>query len=144
MLKKGQVLIEILIAVGVAVIALLSISRLSSRSINNSGSAVRQSTATNYAQTAIDKARFLKNDGGLAAVSNSVFDTGYHCFNGTNIIAALGAYCTITSTEYEGRVYMERATINSKIELSITAEIRWVEGSLTRTVKNEAKMVFDQ
>lgn len=143
-MKKAQALIEIVIAIGVAVLALLALSQISSKSITNTGSASRQSTATNYAQTAIDMARFIKNDGGLAAVSNVKFDTGYHCFNGTSIADAVGDYCAITSSEYEGRVNMQRTTINSKIELTVTAEVRWVEGSLTRTVKNEAKMVFDQ
>jgi len=136
-------MIEILIAIGVAVIALLSISRITSRSIINTGSASRQSTAINYAQTAVDMVRNTKNALGLAGKTSPSLANGTWCFNGTAVDTATSGYCQI-NLEYQGRVTFTHTTINLKDELTVLAEVQWVEGNLTRTVKNEAKMVFDQ
>ena len=141
--SKGQMLVEILVAVGVAVVALLAISRISSRSIVNVGSAVRQSQASSYARSAISVVKNIKNSLGTAAKTDPRLVAGTRCFNGTVINPAITGYCTIGSTEYSGRVTITQVTINSKVELGVVAEVQWTEGALTRTVKNEAKMVFE-
>ncbi len=148
-MRKAQALVEIIIAIGVAVIALLSISRISSRSVYNTGSASRQSAATGYAQSAINYAKNVKEVSGFSAVTNAKFNNGYHCYDGLEIKDVVDAtgYCSIGSTDFSGRVTMSRAQIpllTGKIELTVFAEIQWIEGNLTRMVKNEAKIVLDQ
>jgi len=146
MKKTGQALVEIVVAIGVAVLALLAISRVSSRSIFNAGAASRQNQAFNYAHNAIDMIKEMINSEGRAAQTDQLFtDTKTWCFNGVTVNTTNGtSFCTIGSTEFEGQVTMSRAPINGKDELTVVSQVRWVEGGLNRSVKNEAKFVLDQ
>lgn len=142
--RRGQLLIEIVAAIGVAVVALLAMSRISSRSVSVSGTAIRQTQASGLARSAIDVVKNIKE--GLDYddyFTEPVFQTGNYCFDGTNIVTATNDYCDIPNTEFEGRVVVVSNTIAAKVELTIRSQIRWVEGSIDKLVENEGKLILN-
>ena len=61
-MKSGQALIEILIAVGVSVVALLAIVQMSTQAVSNSGFATRRSAATAVASKVLEWIRGKKTE----------------------------------------------------------------------------------
>jgi Tfp pilus assembly protein PilV len=53
-MKKGQLMIEVIIAISVAMVAIVGLVQVATRSVNNSGSARRQSEATTYGTEALE------------------------------------------------------------------------------------------
>lgn len=59
-MKPAQILVELLLAIGVAVLTLVALIGATTRSLFNAGFAQRQSVATNYAQGAMEWIRTQK------------------------------------------------------------------------------------
>lgn len=78
-MRKGQLLIEVMIAVSVAVVAIVGIVQVANRSVNNSGAARRQSEATTYGTEAIEWIVAQKDIGGWGSLVSHANNT--YCFN---------------------------------------------------------------
>jgi Tfp pilus assembly protein PilV len=61
--RSGQALIEAVVAFAIAMVALVSLLRLSNRAVGNSGQSSRQAVATSYATEAINYLKGIKTKG---------------------------------------------------------------------------------
>ena len=138
-LISGQIIIEVVVGLAIAAIALLVITQISTRSTANAGYASRQAAATGLASGALEKARNIKRTKGLAAKTDPVLSAGIHCFDGAQIADTTGDYCSITNTIYQGRVTF---TPSGK-EIKMVAEIRWDEAGGIKVTIHEGLLVFE-
>lgn len=82
--RKGQVLVELLLAFVVASLSLVSMAQIATRSVSNSGYATNRSEATNYTSSGMEWVRKQRPiDGSFYTYS------GLYCLN-TNPISGLG------------------------------------------------------
>lgn len=61
-MRKGEVMVELLLALAIAVIAIVALVAVTTRSIFTSGFSKRQSEATSYAQEVMECVRNKKNE----------------------------------------------------------------------------------
>lgn len=130
--KKGQILVEMMIALGMAVVGLLSLVIVANKSIANSGFAKRQMQANGYTTQIIEYVRNQKELLGWEAFQANY--SGNRCFNGTNIAASPS--CSISGTEFTSsvRINFDRITppATGIDRMRVEAEVNWEEGGRTQ------------
>lgn len=133
-------LVEAMVAIGVAITILVAIVSLSRRSVSNSGQASRQSLATNYASEMVDWLKKESKDWEIFKTKASVLGTVY-CFNTTSWPGASGgcaAGLTIGGTEFVREVTLVDATATVD-RITAKVEIKWQEGSRQEVVVQTAE-----
>lgn len=125
-MKKGQALIEILMAVAIAAVVLVALAGMGTKSTSNSGFSSRQTQATSYAQQIMNYFKTARQDGWNTI--SSTYTAGTYCYNGTTI--ASGSWCSIPNTEYTNSIAVTRSTVgaNTPEPIGVTVKVRWYEG----------------
>ncbi len=67
-MRNGSTLVEVVIAVGVAIVGLVALTQIGTKSINNTGFSTRQAQATAYASQALENVRKIKEKNGWTAI----------------------------------------------------------------------------
>ncbi|TSC87468.1 MAG: hypothetical protein G01um101416_451 [Microgenomates group bacterium Gr01-1014_16] len=125
---------EILIAFAVAVIAIVGLAQIATKSVANAGAAKRSAQATVYAME------------GLEWITGERDTTDWQTF-----YARSGAYCisgltwaslpcgTIGTTEYSRSVVVTPAIVNSVQQVTAAVTVTWTEGTRTASVSQTSK-----
>jgi len=116
-MKKGQVLIEVIMAFAIAVVALLGLIQLSTKSVSSSGTAKRESQATAYAQQAMEELR-----AGKANWDEFCSDT--------SVSVSLDIFTITTAKNCD----------NSKKFVSVTVAVTWDENNKTKTITQQTQI----
>ncbi len=140
--KKGQILLETLIAFSIAVVVLIAVMNLATRSVNNSGVSDRTSEATSYADQGIN---WVKSQVVLSwSDFNDSFTSGSHyCLqtlsNWTPSPTPAAGSCG-TGQEISGTQFFREAVLfkltdsNLRNYIEATVTVTWTEGMNTKTV----------
>lgn len=110
MSEKGQTLVEVVVALGVAVLVIIALVAATTTSVRNAQFAKNQSLATKYAQEGMEKVRALRDQ------------------NPTTFWSKTG-----TETETLG-IFTRKITYNEIIDnqkMEVTVTVSWTEGSVT-------------
>lgn len=122
-MKRGQMLVELLIALGVATLAIVALVSITTRSVSNAGYSQRQSTATAYATQAMEWIRSQKNTDWQTFSAHS----GLYCLNS---LAWTAGACPATKVLDSG-TFARDVTISSPTPQQIQAvvTVSWSEAS---------------
>lgn len=122
--KSGSVLIEVLVAVSVAIVGLLALVTIGTKSVNNSGFATRQSQATGFASQALENVRARKQSLGW-----DVFKTNYGSSPRCGTTLASGC-CTVGNAgEFNSCVTLQfvPASGTASEYVRVISEVTWSE-----------------
>src|SRR3990170_3905315 len=129
----GQAIVEVMLAMALAVTVLVGLVHVATRSVSGSGLARRQAQATGLANQALELARSEKDRLGW-----EVFESTYNgtkCFDGTAITN--GSSCEISGTEFTSEMTFTYQNVTpvpagtAVGQLSVVSVIRWSEGGRT-------------
>jgi hypothetical protein len=143
-IKKGQMIIEAMIAFSVSMVALVALLQLSNRSAANSGLANRSAIATAYADEGINWVKQQRKnmtwDAFLAAAQGGGHS---YCLMSPPFSFTLGG-CNPTGNEITGTIYTRNLTMttgirNSKVFIGANVTITWPEGNRTKTVQRRSE-----
>jgi len=137
-MRKGQLLVEVMIAVSIVIVAIVGVVQVANRSVNNSGSAKRQSEATTYGTEAIEWVVVQKDLSGWETFVSRANNT--YCFSATPPTGwpSTGA-CTAgqligTPAQYKRDLVLTLVAPDNK-EIRIDATVSWNEGGRTVSSK---------
>lgn len=122
--QRGSTLIEVMAAVGIAIVGLMALVQLGTKSINNSGFSARQSQATVYASQALETVRLRKEQLGWTRFRSS-YGGGNYC--GTDLSSGS---CGV-GTEFTSTVTLVYGSVSGVETLTATAVVSWREGNET-------------
>ncbi len=133
-------LVEAVVAIGVAVTILVVIVALSRKAVNNSSQANRQTQATNYAGEMADWLRNQSRENWEIFITKS----GIFCMNNlpTDINLWTVGVCsggTITNTEFTRQITMTPDVVSPVPRTTAKIEIIWQEGSRQQKVVQSAE-----
>lgn len=114
MREKGQTLVEVVVALGVAILVITALVAATTTAVRNAQFAKNQSLATKYAQEGMEKARTLRDQNPTSFWNKSGSES-----------EAIGIFTRVTT-------YNELEN-DKKMEVKVT--VSWTEGS--RTHKSE-------
>jgi Tfp pilus assembly protein PilV len=142
--KNGQSILEVLVGIGVALVALLAIVQIANKSVTNSGFSKRQSVATAYA---IEGMEWIKSQR-QADTWSTFYGRGSnggttYCLNGLTWVAGNCSGATITGTEY-----IRTATLTTSLvtppptgptnqQLTVTIDVVWYESGTQFSSRQE-------
>ena len=134
--RSGQVLIELLIALGVAVMAIVALVQVTTKSLSNAGFSKRQSGATVYAVAAAEWLRSQRLSLGWDAFSSKAGQT--YCLNDLNwnLLGSCGT-AQIGTTGFSREATLT-AVSSKQVEAAVI--VKWREG--TRDVSSKHTTVF--
>lgn len=131
-MKKGQAIVEVIIAFMVATIAVLGLVQVATRSVANAGAAKRAAQATAYAMEGME---WVTGQKYTVAWSDFWDKIGDWCLNdvGATVtwLSLAGGTCgsgVISGTEYSR--YMTLVQV-SPDEAEVTVAVKWQEGART-------------
>lgn len=129
-MKIGQALVEIILAFAVAVVAIVGLVSVATKSISNSGVSKRQSTATAYAVQGMEWVRGQRDVLGWSGTSGFFSKSGDYCLS---TLAWNSMPCgIIDSTEFTRKVNMSRLVGPPQQVLTVVT-VTWVESGRTLT-----------
>ena len=136
MMRLGQVLIELLIALGVAVMAIVALVQVTTKSLSNAGFSKSKSGATAYAVAAAEWLRNQRASLGWDTFSSKAGQT--YCLNNLNWNSP--GPCGTAQIGTTG--FSREATLNtvSTKQVEATVIVKWREG--TREVSSNHTTVF--
>ena len=99
-LQKGQTLVEITLAMGVASIVIVGLSILAISSLKNAQDAVRRSESQKFANAGVEAVLFFKNSQGFNdAIFPAVGVTDFYCMNNSaELLPIADTNCALDST----------------------------------------------
>ncbi|CAN5157671.1 hypothetical protein BH11PAT1_BH11PAT1_3140 [soil metagenome] len=137
---KGQTLIEVLVALGVAVVVMTAISSAVITGLNNSQYSKLQNQATQYAQQGMEQmqnyrdAKSLHEFTGttykcLNAGCNPVTDIGASCFTDTTAAAV----CPLIDNNFSRKVIAVHGVASCGGNVQINVKVEWSDGKCGAT-----------
>ncbi len=142
-MTKGQVLLELVVALGLAMMALVAVVQVTTRSVSLVGYSKRQTESTTYADSAIEWVRNWKKDNGWSsfAAKASAGGTTY-CLN--DLSWAPDTDCKVIT----GTVYTREATLTTlganQIQLVVQVSHQETTGAVVRTVSSNQTVIFSR
>lgn len=133
--RKSQTLIEVVLAMALAVIVVVAIVILTNVTLRNSKSALRRSEAAKLANAGIEAVRYAKDASGASCGYSTLTAGCYQLSNGGPICGALdSALCTGVSINLDGELYTRIIDIadNGTTKL-VTVTVKWPEATGSRT-----------
>lgn len=115
--RPAQVLIELTIALAVAMVAILALVQSTTKSVSNSTFSKSQTQATQYASEAIEWLRNQKN-ASWPIFSEKLSSSGQYCLN---TLAWVAGVCTDNMT---GLIYKRQLDISGS---QLTVTVKWTE-----------------
>lgn len=145
-MRKGQLLVEVLIAISVAMVALVGLIQVSNKSINNAGFARRQAEATTYGSELMEWIVTQKNISGwegFVTHSSGASGTPY-CFTASPPTAWPGiGSCTssnvvVVASPATTTQYVRQANLITGVnEILVSVTVTWTEGGRTVSSKQD-------
>ncbi len=132
-MRKGQTIIEVMTAVGIAIVGLLALVQVGTKSVNNAGYSSRQSQATSLASRGLENVRLKKEELGWLKFK-STYNVGPVC--GEN----LNAGCC-SSGEFTSCVTFNYVPTNGIDQMTVLSEVSWQDSGRTAKVKQETVIV---
>lgn len=127
----GQVLVEMLIALGMAVLGLLSLVVVANKSIANSGYAKRQAQANGYSTQIMEYVRNQKDTLGWT-LFQTTYGAGSYCYNGTTLSG--GSNCAIAGSEFRNTVTISYSRINPPPQgvdqMAVEVQVSWTDSGV--------------
>lgn len=123
MKHKGQSLIELLIAVSAATVALVALTALATKSVSNQTFSRIEVQATQRAQEQIDLVRKYRDKNGFAALSTLSCSGVNTCYADQNVVTAGTVTTGSVTTWFQSTISNGTATV--------TVTARWTDGSGT-------------
>ena len=135
--NKGETLIEVVLAVGLAVMVLFALVVLGSSAIKTGTSSTRRSEAEKLASSGVEAIRYLRDANGFDNLAN-----GCYWINESDVpyidAACLDANSWITISLGTGNSFDRKIQVaayaGSTTMKKVTSTTRWVESSGTRSV----------
>lgn len=135
-MKPGQVLIEMLIALGVAVVAIAALAQIATKSLSNAGFSQTQSGATAYAVAANEWLRGQRSSLGWDVFSSKAGQT--YCLNNLNWNLPGSCGTAQIGTSGFSREVTLTGISNKQVEAAVI--VKWREG--TKTFSSKQTTVF--
>lgn len=138
-MKRGQILIELVLAIAVVTVVIVALASVTTKSISNTNLSRNQSQANNYAQEAIEWIRSNRDERGWNEFYTHT--EGYYCLPTLSLTAlpvgTLATSCQnqITGTSFIRYAYIHSDTATLVEDKIIEVVVTWMEGSRTQTVK---------
>lgn len=137
---RGQALIEAIMAMGIALVSIVAVVSLATKSVENSGQSSRQALATGYATEAIAWLKTEKAKGwkelinGLHSICSTFPPTS--CTRCINTLAWSSQSCTTTTIPTNSE-YTREITfgMDASGNIPITVEVKWWEGGRHSSAK---------
>ena len=138
-MRRGQIILEILVAVGVATVAILALVQVATRSVANSGFAKRQSVATAYAAEGME---WVKGRRELEPWAEMQARSGQYCLNsfpgglGGLVVGNCGG-AVILGTEYTRTVTFTQSVVSGTEQDAVVVVVQWTEGGRVVNARQE-------
>ena len=130
MKKKGQVIVEIMIAFAVMVVAVVALVSAVTKSVSNSGVSKRQSAATAYATQGMEWVRGQRDVLGWGGTGGFYAKAGAFCLNR---LAWNSRPCVlIAGTEFT-RIVNISQVVGDVQQIQAVVTVTWVESARTQT-----------
>lgn len=127
MKKPGQILLELVVAIGVAMVALMAMAQISIKSLANSNFSVHQSVANGYSIAGMEWIR-SQRDVDWANINK----TGTFCL--TTLLAwSTASPCPTINNFYTRTAELTKDSNPKKVQVVVT--VSWQEGSLTHSAR---------
>lgn len=129
-MKTGQAIVELIIAFAVAVVAVVGLVAVATKSVSNSGVSKRQSTATAYATQGMEWVRGQRDVLGWGGAGGFYAKAGTFCLN---TLAWNSMPCAaITGTEFTRTVVMSQVA-GPPQQVQTVVAVTWTESARTLT-----------
>lgn len=146
-MSVGQAVVEVLIGVGIAAVALLALIQVATKSVSNSGLAKRQAVATAFAVEGMEWVKSRRQIEPWSAMYNrdpAGGGSSIFCLNAMPAnLASLSSACsgTIGTTEFTRRVTFTSAVVTPPAggneQVTVVAEVSWYEGGRLTSSRQE-------
>ena len=142
--RQGQAIVEVIIAFAVAVVAIVGLVSVATKSVSNSGVSKRQSTATAYATQAMEWVRQQRDVMSWTDFAEKVSAPSY-CLGSTlpaptswpGAAASCGGCLVISNTEFTRCITLSSPGAN-QVQAIVT--VTWPEG--VRTMNTNQTTIF--
>lgn len=124
-MKKGQMLLEVVLALAIVTIVMVALVQLSTRSIKNSDFSRYQAEATSYANEAMEWIRADRNTKGWGAWWDD-----HPCGPTCNVV--IGNWYTVQAAFTPSGV----GVLPQRMEISVT--VTWDQGGVSHSAKQDA------
>lgn len=125
-MKKGQILLELVVAIGVAMIALMAMAQISIKSLANSNFSVHQSVANGYSIAGMEWIRSQRDLDWTSFLAKS----GTYCMN--TLVWSTTSPCPTINNIYTRTAVLTKIS-NTQVKAVVT--VSWQEGSLTHQAR---------
>lgn len=133
--QNGQIIVEVLFAVGIVAMCLIALTSISSTAINNGIYAKNAQLANRYAQEGLEVARRLRD---RSAGWNSFYTTytNDRCLAGDNSFSSCNCSVSNPASNIDNFFFRCLTFTNDTAERKkITAKVSWADGSNRHTVE---------
>ena len=124
-LKSGQTIVEVMVALGMATIALVALAQIASKSVANSGLAKRQTKASYLASQIVENIKLKKSLLGWTGFK-TLLPSGTHCFGFS--ASTFDSGCTAVE-EFTNTITVSYSGTPETAD--ITVKVIWNEGGRT-------------
>lgn len=129
-MKTGQILLELVVAIGVAMVALMAIAQISIKSLANSNFSVHQSVANGYSIAGMEWIRSQRDVDWTSFLAKSGTTAITYCMNTL-------AWSTASPCPTINNIYTRTAALTKKTNTQVQAvvTVTWAEGALTHSAR---------
>lgn len=139
-MKTGQILIEVVVAVAVAIVAVVALVGLSNRASSTAGVSKRQVEATSLATEGMEWIRETKAIGSWSSLFGL---SGRYCLSSVaSGLTAMGGGCSVVGTTEYTRTAVFYPTPGPPQQMLVAVEVAWNEG--TRVFESRQETIFSQ
>jgi len=143
-MKRGQILVEVVLAMAIAILAVVGLAQIATKSTSNAGSSSRRAVATTYAVAGMEWVRNQKNTIAWSDFSSTSKapvppnPANVYCLNsfpGSWTSMAAGACAsgsTISGTEFSRSMTLSAVTA-PVLQVTAVVEVTWREGGTALT-----------
>src|SRR3990172_5921841 len=148
-MKRGQILVEVVLAMAIAILAVVGLAQIATKSTSNAGSSSRRAVATSYAVAGMEWIRNQKNTIAWSDFSSTSKapvppnPANVYCLNsfpGSWTSMAAGACAsgsTISGTEFSRSMTLSAVTA-PVLQVTVVVEVTWREGGTALTSRQTA------
>lgn len=131
MKKPGQILLELVVAIGVAMVALMAMAQISIKSLANSNFSVHQSVANGYSIAGMEWIRSKRDVDWATFLNKSSVNGSSYCL--TTLVWSTAYPCPAINNFYTRTAELTKDSNSKKVQVLVT--VSWQEGSLTHQAR---------
>lgn len=127
-MKSGQTIVEVMVAFAVAIIVVLGLAQLATKSVTNSGASSRQAQASSIAIQGLEWVRGQRDTIGWGAfyAKSGTYCMSTLAWGGSPPCSAVTGY----TEQYTRSVVMTPTTVSGVQQMQTTVTVSWNEGGL--------------